>query len=254
MEGQTWKFMIFRQAPGESPHYDRFEVPDRSGLTTLDALFYIQDHLDPSLAFRYSCRGAICGSCGITLDKVPELACRTQVSAIKAKKKPANLPELVFGDTSDWNQDEEILVEPLPNMPVIRDLVVDMERFWKFYRGVRPYFTREWNDVAPESAQATEDARAMEHLIYCILCGLCWACPVSAKNPEYAGPAALAKAHRFLMDTRLGEETRSEITTQVSRPDAAPACEKFFVCNRVCPKGVMPGTSIQEIKKTWLNE
>jgi succinate dehydrogenase / fumarate reductase iron-sulfur subunit len=252
MEGQTWKFMVFRQIPGESPHYDRFEVPDRPGLTTLDALFYIQDHLDPSLAFRYSCRGAICGSCGVTIDKEPELACRTQVSAIKTKKKPTNLPELVFGDASDWNQEEEILVEPLPNMPVIRDLVVDMEPFWKFYRGVRPYFTREWNDVAPESTQSTEDARSVEHLIYCILCGICWTCPVSAKNPNYAGPAALARAHRFMMDTRLDDGTRNEILSAVSESDAVPACEKYFVCNHVCPKGVQPGSSIQEIRKGWM--
>ncbi|HME54595.1 MAG TPA: succinate dehydrogenase/fumarate reductase iron-sulfur subunit [Candidatus Lokiarchaeia archaeon] len=254
MAENTWKFLVFRQNPGEAPRYERYDVPDRPGLTTLDALFYIQDYIDPTLAFRYSCRGAICGSCGITLDKVPELACRSQVNAIKTRKKPTNLPEFVFGDHSDWNIDEEILVEPLPNMAVIRDLVVDMEPFWKFYREVRPFFTRDWQDTPPESTQEADAVKIFERKIYCILCGICWACPISHVNPNYLGPAALAKAHRFLSDSRLLDTDRDEIVARIVKDDAVPACEKFFVCNRVCPKDVQPGTSIQEIRKGWIDK
>ena len=183
---ETQTFLVYRKKPNETKaRYVRYEVPKRKGMTVLEALFYIQDHLDSSLAFRYSCRGAICGSCSITIDKVPELACRTQVATVKTMKKPVKLPEFKFGDHPDWDEKNEILIEPLPNMEIIRDLIVDMEPFWEFYREVQPYFTREWKDTAPESHQSFEAARSIEHLINCIACGLCWACPVNAKNKNY---------------------------------------------------------------------
>jgi len=247
------KFLVYRQQPGGKPEYERFEVPLKPGMSILDALFYIQDHLDSNFAFRYSCRGAICGSCGMTIDKFPQLACKTQVARVK-DQKPPRLPELKFGDVPDnWNEETEILIEPLPNMKVIRDLVVDMEDFWKFYGEVQPYFVREYKDEQPESLQEQEDARSIEHLVYCILCGLCWSCPVNATNPHYLGPTALAKANRFIMDTRLDDEHRETIVKRVSEKDAVPACEKHYVCNRVCPKGVKPGTAIRNIKEKNLS-
>ena len=244
------KFLVYRKQPGGEPEYERFEVPLKPGMSVLDALFYIQDHLDSNFAFRYSCRGAICGSCGMTIDKFPQLACKTQVAGVKSQKPP-RLPELKFGDVpNDWNEETEILIEPLPNMEVAKDLVVDMEPFWKFYSEVQPYFVREeYNDEQPESLQKPEDARSIEHLVYCILCGLCWSCPVNATNPHYLGPAALAKANRFIMDTRLDDEHRETIVKRVSEEDAVPACEKHYVCNRVCPKGVKPGTAIRNIRE-----
>ena len=120
------KFLVYRNLGNGSVRYERYEVPLSKSMSILDALFYIQDYHDSTFAFRYACRGAICGSCGMTIDKVPMLACRTQVTTVKTAKKPINLPEVVFGDTSDWDQDNEILIEPLPNMNVIKDLVVDM--------------------------------------------------------------------------------------------------------------------------------
>jgi succinate dehydrogenase / fumarate reductase iron-sulfur subunit len=242
-------FIIYRQAgPEEKPHYDRFTIPAKKGMTVLDALFYIQDHLDSSLAFRYSCRGAICGSCGITINKFPQLACKTQVLDMEEKNHP-RVPELVFGEVPDWDEEKEILIEPLPNMAVIKDLVVDMEPFWQFYREVQPFFTREIKDTAPESKQTAEDARRIEQLVYCILCGLCWTCPVSGENKNYLGPAALAKGFRFIDDTRLSEEHRKELLKRVMKEDGVPACQKIFACNAVCPKNVQPGTAIQKIRK-----
>lgn len=246
------KFLVFRKdSEDKEGRYERFEVPKRKGLTILEALFYIQDNYDSTLAFRYSCRGAICGSCGMTVDKVPELACRTQISTVKTKKKPVKLPEFNFGQISDWDQENEILIEPLPNMEIIQDLVVNMDPFWKFYREVEPYFTRDWNDEAPESNQGSDAAKSIEHLVNCIACGLCWACPVNANNKEYFGPTALAKADRFISDNRLSEEHRQEILDKVWQENAVPACEKYFVCNRVCPKGVRPGTAINDIRDKW---
>ncbi len=248
------KFLVYRNSGNGKSHYDKFEFPVSKGMSILDALFYIQDYFDSTLAFRYACRGAICGSCGMTIDKVPLLACRTQVSTVKTSKKPAKLPEFKFSDHPEWDPETEILIEPLPNMSVLKDLVVDMEPFWKFYREIEPYFARKWNDVAPESLQSTGQMKTIERLVYCILCGLCWACPVSKENPNYLGPAQLAKADRFIRDSRISDDRQESILSRVLQDDAVPACEKFFVCNRVCPKRVMPGTAIKDIRNNWINE
>jgi len=248
------KFLVYRNSGNGDIHYDRFEIPVSKGMSVLDALFYIQDHYDSMLAFRYACRGAICGSCGIIIDKVPLLACRTQVSTVKTAKKPINLPEFRFGDHPDWNQETEILIEPLPNMTILKDLVVDMKPFWKFYKEIEPFFNRKWNDIAPESTQSPSQMKKIERLVYCILCGLCWACPVSIKNPNYLGPAQLAKAERFISDSRISKEKQKTIVSCILREDAVPACEKYFVCNRVCPKGVMPGTAIKNLRYEWMDK
>jgi len=248
------KFLVYRNSGNGDIQYERYEVPIFRGMSVLEALFYIQDYFDSTLAFRYACRGAICGSCGLTIDKVPLLACRAQVSTIKTVKKPINLPEFNFGDHSDWDKDNEILIEPLPNMEVLKDLVVDMDPFWRFYREIEPYFEKDLIDVAPESKQSPEQMKVIERLVYCILCGLCWSCPVSKKNPNYLGPAQLAKADRFINDSRINKAKRETIVSRVIKQDAVPACEKFFMCNRVCPKGVMPGTAIKDIRDKWISD
>jgi succinate dehydrogenase / fumarate reductase iron-sulfur subunit len=245
---EKYKFLIYRNSGNGYVHYDRFEVHISKWMSVLEALFYIQDYFDSTLAFRYACRGAICGSCGMTIDKVPLLACRTQVSTVKTAKKPINLPEFNFGGISDWNRETEILIEPLPNMNILKDLVVDMDPFWRFYKEVEPYFSTEWKDVAPESTQSPFQMKKIERLVYCILCGLCWACPVSKRNPKYLGPAQLAKAERFISDSRISDKHQRAITSRIVREDAVPACERYFVCNRVCPKGVMPGTAIKNLR------
>jgi succinate dehydrogenase / fumarate reductase iron-sulfur subunit len=248
------KFLIYRNSGNGNIHYDRFEIPISKGMSILEALFYIQDYFDSTLAFRYACRGAICGSCGMTINKVPLLACRTQVSTVKTTKKPINLPEFKFGDHPDGYQETQILIEPLPNMAILKDLVVDMEPFWKFYRDIEPYISREWKDISPESIQSPSQMKKIERLVYCILCGLCWACPVSNKNPKYLGPAQLAKAERFISDSRISKERQKVIVLRILKEDAVPACEKFFVCNRVCPKEVMPGTAIKNLRYEWKKE
>ena len=250
---EMYKFLVYRNSGNGDIHYDRYEVPLSKGMSILEALFYIQDYSDSSLAFRYACRGSICGSCGMTIDKVPLLACRTQVLTVKSLKNPVNLPEFKFGDHKEWDPESEILIEPLPNMTVLKDLVVNMDPFWKFYREVEPFFTRGWNDQVPESSQSPKQMKIIERLVYCILCGLCWACPVSKKNSHYLGPAQLAKADRFIRDSRISDNRQKLILARVLKDDGVPACEKFFVCNRVCPKGVMPGTAIKDIRDNWLD-
>jgi succinate dehydrogenase / fumarate reductase iron-sulfur subunit len=245
-------FLVYRNSGNENIWYKRYEVPISKGMNILDALFYIQDYYDSSFAFRYACRGAICGSCGMTIDKIPLLACRTQISTIKKAKKPGNLPGFHFGEYKNWDKEKEILIEPLPNMNVIRDLIVDMDPFWKFYREVEPYFTKEWNDISPESLQSPKELNLIERLVYCILCGLCWACPVNSKNFEYLGPAQLAKSDRFIRDSRISKVNQESIISRVSKDDATPACEKYFVCNKVCPKNILPGLAIKDIRDNWI--
>jgi succinate dehydrogenase / fumarate reductase iron-sulfur subunit len=96
--------------------------------------------------------------------------------------------------------------------------------------------------------------KKIEKLVYCILCGLCWACPVNKKNPDYLGPAQLAKSDRFISDSRIPKSHQKSILSRVLKEDAVPACERFFVCNRVCPKGVMPGTAIKNIRDIWIEK
>ena len=248
------RFVIFRKdSNGREPRYERYEVPFQKGMTVLDALFYIQDNIDSSLAFRYSCRGAICGSCAVTIDKVPMLACRTQVASVKTLRKPPKLPKFSFGNV-DWDEDNEILIEPLPNMEVLKDLVVNMRPFWRHYKEVKPFFTKKWKDTQPEKKQKPKDAKAIEHLVYCILCGLCWSCPVNAKKADYLGPAQLAKSYRFISDTRMASKPRKAILERVSEKDAVSSCKQYFVCNRVCPKGVRPGTAIKHIRDKWIDD
>ena len=248
---KTHKFLIYRNSGNGTALYERYEVPFLEGASILDALFYIQDYFDSSLAFRYACRGAICGSCGMTIDKVPLLACRTQISSVKTSKKPVNLPEFKFGNHTDWDLESEILIEPLPNMAVLKDLVVDMGPFWSFYKKIEPFFDRDLNDKPPESTQSPTQMKKIERLVYCILCGLCWACPVSNINTNYLGPAQLVKAERFISDSRISNEKQKILVSHVLKEEGVPACEKFFVCNRVCPKGVMPGTAIKDIRDNW---
>ncbi len=245
-------FLVYRNDGNGSPSYERYTVSVKSGMTILDALFYIQDHFDPSLAFRYACRGAICGSDALTINKWPRLACKTQIAFLKEneREKKKKIPELYFGEVPNWNEETEILIEPLPHMNVVKDLVVDMEPFWKFYREIMPYFDANWVDQAPEKKQTPKDAKSIEHLIYCVLCGACWACPVSAKNKNYLGPAQLAKAERFISDTRLSPEHREKVNSRVMKEDGVPACEKIYTCSRVCPKGVRPGTAIKKLRET----
>lgn len=226
-----------RRFDGENSRYDIFEVKEKPHMSVLEALFQIQDELDSSLAFRYSCRGAVCGSCAMLINKKQRLACRTQVSEIKGEKVltlsaygPLAKPELKIGD--------HILVEPLPNLPVIKDLVVDMEPFFKHYEDVRP-----WLEGGGKETMSPEDVKKVDKYAACILCGLCYgACPAASRDKEYLGPAALAKAWRFYADTR--NVNREEILKRVDLIRGVWSCDQVFRCVEVCPKNVPPTNAI----------
>jgi len=228
----------------KEPRYDSFPLDTEPGMSVLGALFEIQEKYDDSLAFRYSCRGAVCGTCAMLIDKVPRLACRTQISSLldgSAAMYLAPYPEIER--SVPYDPSTEVLVEPLPHLPVIRDLVVDMTRFFAAYRAMQPVF-KPW-DTAPDRERTMEPSAVhnLEKYTSCILCAACYgACPVNAREQEYVGPAALAKLYRFHIDPReSGESSRLEIANTRS---GWWGCEFHTNCTRVCPKGVPPSVAI----------
>jgi len=241
--------MLFRIARsregGRITHYDLYKVQTTKGMTVLDALFQIQDRMDPSLAFRYSCRGAVCGSCAVLVNKQPGLACRMQIDSVNSldmKLKPFSVLTQV---PTGWNSSAEILVEPLPNLPLLKDLVVDMTPFYKSLEEMRLWVDPEEGDRA--RAQSPEDRKRIERYVGCILCAVCYgSCPVNAANGSYVGPAALAKAWRFHEDSRIRETAR--YLDSAKKQNGAPLCELVMNCVRACPKGVAPGGAIRRIK------
>ncbi|MHA1637451.1 MAG: succinate dehydrogenase/fumarate reductase iron-sulfur subunit [Candidatus Thorarchaeota archaeon] len=240
------KFRIARSREGGNvTHYDVFEVEAKKGQTILDILFHIQDHLDPSLSFRYSCRGAVCGSCALLINTIPMLACRSQVESLPTSEIKLKPFAALTDTTSGWNKDNEILIEPLPNFPVLKDLVVDMTKFFDALESMKL-----WGD-APEGSeirlQNPEEQSKIDRYVNCILCALCYgSCPVNAATDDYLGPAALTKAWRFSEDSRSSDPDR--YLQAAKQRNGVPMCDLVMNCIRVCPKGVAPGGAIRKMK------
>jgi len=230
---------------GKITHYDLYKIELRKGMTILDALFQVQDKMDPSLSFRYSCRGAVCGSCSMLINKEPRLACRTQVSdvresSMKLKKFPA-----LTSSPPGWNPEEEILIEPLPNMPIEKDLVVDMTKFYHALESMKLWVDAEDGDEV--RLQSPDERKKIERYVNCILCAICYgSCPVNAEQPEYIGPAALAKSWRFAEDTRVKNPERYIEAANVL--NGVSLCDLIMNCVKACPKGVAPGGAIRKMK------
>ncbi|MFX1560456.1 MAG: succinate dehydrogenase/fumarate reductase iron-sulfur subunit, partial [Promethearchaeota archaeon] len=218
--------MMFRIARsrdgGTITHYDLYKVDTKKGMTVLDGLFQIQDRMDPSLSFRYSCRGAVCGSCSMLINKEPRLACRTQIT--DATTTDINLKPFaaISKSPAGWNPKLEILIEPLPNLPILKDLIVDMTRFYDALESMNLWGDAEDGDT-PRS-QTPDERKKIERYVNCILCALCFgSCPVNAEKEEYVGPAALAKTWRFHEDSRSLEPGR--YIESATHPEGAPLCE-----------------------------
>ena len=244
------KLKVYRYHDGmKEPRYDIFKLKSDPGMTVLGALFQFQQEFGDSIAFHYSCRGAVCGTCAMLINKLPRLACRTQVaSLIKGELKIPLSPFLAVEETIKWNPEEEILVEPLPNFPVIRDLIVDTTSFFNYYKFVEPVFKP--TDKTPEKERLMDPSAIPELELYtnCILCGACFgSCPIDGKNPDYLGPAALAKLYRFHIDPR--EEEGTDRLERANIPEGWWACEFYGNCRRVCPKGVPPLIAIAKARE-----
>ena len=225
----TLKVFRFDPEAGGPPYYDRFPVEPMPGMSLLEALTEIAERQDPSLAFRYSCRGAVCGSCAMSVQGRPRLACQTQLKDLRG----------------------EVLVAPLPHLPVIKDLVVEMEPFYQRFEEIMPYLVRRTPPPERELLQAPGERRLLDEVADCIWCGACYAfCPLVRQGPSYLGPAALLQAYRFAADTR--DEGGRERLRLVDREEGIWRCHTVFNCVEVCPKKINPARAIQALERKAL--
>ncbi|MGI0044228.1 MAG: succinate dehydrogenase/fumarate reductase iron-sulfur subunit, partial [Nitrososphaeraceae archaeon] len=224
---------VYRRNPkqGKSSHFDKFEVPIQRWTTVLDALLHAKSYLDNSIAIRYSCRMASCGSCGMKINGIPRLACYTKVSEI----------------------DEDIITcEPLPNFPIIRDLVTDFSDFFEHHRSMEPFIHNPNANIVDknnltEFIQSPEDVEKYLQSSYCIKCGLCYsACPSVGTDTKFPGPQALAQAYRYFADNR-DDATQSRLDI-VDNKHGIWRCHFAGSCSVVCPKGVDPALGIQLLR------
>ena len=183
------------------------------------------------------------------LNKVPRLACRTQVHNLAEENHKVHLSSYpALEVTTPWDPDTEILVEPLPHLPVLKDLVVDMKAFFEFLQKIDPVFHPRLPLPEKEFQMAPGAVKSLEKYTNCILCGACFgACPVNGRNPEYPGPAALATLYRFHIDPRE-QDPKSRILTADTK-SGWWGCEFHSNCTKVCPKGVSPSIAIGLARK-----
>jgi succinate dehydrogenase / fumarate reductase iron-sulfur subunit len=233
IQASTYTFRILRydaKQPGSGPRFATYRIKVIPGLTVLSVLIRIRDEIDGTLSFRSSCRSAVCGSCAMVINGKIDLACRTQVATFNT---------------------DTIILEPLPNFEVIRDLVVDMEPFWQMYEKIQPYLIRKSPVPEKEIPQSEEDRRRIDQFVNCILCACCYgACPILAKEPGYLGPAAAAKLERFVLDSR--DERPAGAIEIVNDEKGVWACDTVFRCIDACPKDVRPTDAIVGLRKSLL--
>jgi fumarate reductase iron-sulfur subunit len=222
---------IFRYRPDveEEGTWERYSVPCHPDDSLLDVLHHIKEEIDPSLSYRWSCRMGVCGSCAMSVDGTPRLACATRAAALA---KPAR-------------------VAPLANFPVLRDLAVELDDFLERLRAVRPWLIAPDAPAAGDGAslQSPAELAAYAGLAACIHCGLCdAACPALSHQPDFLGPAALAAAARYASDARdQGERERHALL--VGRRGVW-SCTQSQVCSTVCPQGVDPAGALQRSQLT----
>jgi succinate dehydrogenase / fumarate reductase iron-sulfur subunit len=235
LSGDIYTFKVFRydaKEPEKGPCFSSYKIRLIPGLTVLTVLMRIRDELDGTLAFRSSCRAATCGSCGMLINGKLDLACRTQIAS--------------FGT-------ETILLEPLPNLQVIKDLVVDMTPFWTMYERVRPYLIRKSPDPDKEILQSEEERQRIDQLVNCILCACCYgSCEVLSREPDYLGPAALAKLQRFMLDSR--DQRPRSFLNEVNDSKGVWGCDTLFRCIEACPKEVRPTDAIVGLRKNLVTQ
>ncbi|HAD48420.1 MAG TPA: succinate dehydrogenase iron-sulfur subunit [Idiomarina sp.] len=233
---KTYTFSIYRYNPDvdDKPHMKEYqlEVEDNQDLMVLEALIKLKEK-DPTLAFRRSCREGVCGSDGMNINGKNGLACIPHLSSLKSDK---------------------IVIRPLPGLPVIRDLIVDMSQFYQQYEKIKPYLIND--DKTPparERLQSPEDRAKLDGLYECILCACCsTSCPSFWWNPDkFVGPAGLLHAYRFLIDSR--DTATEERLDELDDAFSVFRCHGIMNCVNVCPKGLNPTKAIGHIKSMLLS-
>ncbi len=224
------RFSIYRFNPehDKQPYVQDFELPDdeiEPDMMLLDALLKLKAR-DESLSFRRSCGEGVCGSDGMNINGRNGLACITPLAALK----------------------QPVKIYPMPGLPVVRDLVVDMGQFFQQYRAVKPYLINKDPKPEVERLQSPQEREKLDGLYECILCGCCsTACPSFWWNPDkFRGPAALLQAWRFLADSR--DQATDERLDDLDGPFKLFRCHTIMNCVEVCPKGLSPTRAIASIK------
>ena len=208
------------------------EIPEGRDLMVLDVMALIKEQ-DPSVTYRRSCREGVCGSDGVNMNGKNGLACITPVSEVAKGGK--------------------LKLRPLPGLPVIRDLIVDMEQFYENYRRVEPYLQNDSLPPTKERLQSPEDREKLDGLYECILCACCsTSCPSFWWNPDkFIGPAGLLQAYRFIADSR--DTATEERLTSLEDPFSVFRCRGIMNCVSVCPKGLNPTRAIGHIRTMLLD-
>ncbi len=226
----TMQVARYRPEQESEATFDEYEVPCPREWVVLDGLNHIKDEIDGTLSFRWSCRMGICGSCGMTVNGEPKLTCATFLT--------------------DY-QPGPVRVEPLRNFPVIRDLVIGMDDFLDKLSSVKPWLVRDDEKPLEEGEYLQTPAELDEYKQYsmCINCMLCYAaCPVYGLEPDFIGPAAIALAQRYNLDSR--DHGAAERMDVLSEHSGIWGCTFVGECSRVCPKNVDPAGAIQRYKLT----
>ena len=231
---RTYRLQVSRSAAGDIPaRVATFAVALEERMTVLDALFHIQWSQDPSLSFRCACRVGMCGTCAMTINSVPRLACKTRVARLESST---------------------VTVAPLPHLPVIKDLVVSLEPFFEHWKRVKPALRPARTDstalarIPSTSAYARETTGKRD----CITCGICYAaCGITGTSADYLGPAAINKAFLRIMDPRdvAGDERLAIVNRERS---GVWRCHTQFSCTAACPKKIDLTDTIVRLKRAML--
>jgi succinate dehydrogenase / fumarate reductase iron-sulfur subunit len=228
--GNVKTFKVYRWNPenGENPSVDTYEVDlDSCGPMVLDALIKIKNETDATLTFRRSCREGVCGSCAMNIDGTNTLACTKYISEIDGVAK----------------------IYPLPHLPVVKDLVPDVNHLYVQYESIEPWLKSDTPAPERERPQSPEERHELDGLWECILCFCCsTSCPSYWWNGDrYLGPAILLQAYRWIADSR--DEAAGERLDQLEDPFRLYRCHTIMNCTRTCPKSLNPAKAIAEIKK-----
>jgi succinate dehydrogenase / fumarate reductase, iron-sulfur subunit len=225
------RILRFDPSRDKNPWWGDYEADVEPTERVLDALHYIKWYKDSSLALRRSCAHGICGSDAMIINGVNMLACKVMIRDLK----------------------QPIVIEPIRGLPVIRDLVVDMEPFFDGYKEVKPWLIVDDDEKEPprERIQSQQDRERYDDTTKCILCAACTtSCPIYWADGKYVGPAAIVNAHRFIFDSRdTGGRERLEI---LSGKGGAFKCRTVFNCTDACPRGIKVTLAIQEVKRAAL--
>ncbi len=229
MDSVTFTVLRYDPASGQKPYYQDYQVKlTRPGMMVLDGLNQIRWEQDGTLAYRRSCREGVCGSDGLNLNGVNMLSCVTHIEDVAKKGR--------------------LVVQPLPGMPLVKDLVVDVSDFLDKYFLVKPYLITKTPAPDRERLQSPAQRKKLDGLYECILCGCCSSsCPSYWADPDYLGPSALLNVWRFISDSRdEGADQRLDI---LNDHHGAWRCHTILNCIEACPKGLNPTQAIAGIKR-----